>query len=294
VSRKNKALAVPLNFLLGCSDADLGSVELARLAEVANLRSELHATLDKLIDQMAQAALLAWFRVTDRNALKRAIENPEDVIAWAKKRIRDGQRSDKELIPRSPLEPGAAHLAAALRYTERNIAEGKCGVCPKPLAHNSVRYCEEHLAIARNRMRQKKGLRSDPGSREYLYSGEITESTHGRQPGTLASLAMNREKKTRALLAEAGIPPENAAVSLRASVEALMKCMPRSKGGAMTQTELFEKGCIPSKTTGGKALQKLFSSEQIQRIGDGCKGNPFRYFLTPLRAFGVSTKTLAG
>lgn len=188
--------APPLNFLLGCSDADLGNLELARLAEVANLRTELHATLDKLIDQMAQAALMAWFRITDRDALKRALENPEDVIAWAKERIRDGQRRAEELIPRASLEPGAAHLAAALRYAERNMAEGKCSVCPKPLAHHSVRYCEEHLAKIRVRDRQKKGL-SDPGSLEYLYSGEVTPSTHGRQPGTLKALKEANEKRKR-------------------------------------------------------------------------------------------------
>jgi hypothetical protein len=45
-----KALAMPINFLFGCSEKSLGSFELARLAEVANLRSELHNILDRLID----------------------------------------------------------------------------------------------------------------------------------------------------------------------------------------------------------------------------------------------------
>ena len=79
-----------------------------------------------------------------------------------------------------------------------------------------------------------------PGGREYLYSGEITESTHGRTPGTLASLEMNREKKTRAVLAELGIAPESAAVSLKAAKDALLRVMPDSKAKAMTAYDLFQ------------------------------------------------------
>ena len=100
VSRKNKGLAstgVPLNFLLGCSERALGGFELQRLAEVADLRNELHRVLDRLIDQMAQAALAAWFRRTDTATIKRALENPEDILLWAKEQIRDGQRSEEEL-----------------------------------------------------------------------------------------------------------------------------------------------------------------------------------------------------
>src|SRR5438445_3328794 len=121
---KKKSLALPLNFLLGCSDRSLGSFELARLAEVADLRGELHNILDRLIDQMAQAALTAWFRKTDREILKQALDNPDDVIAIAREQIRDEQRSEEELIPLAALPPGAAHLAAALRYQERQIAKG--------------------------------------------------------------------------------------------------------------------------------------------------------------------------
>ena len=197
---KNKSLTAtgaPLNFLLGCSDADLRTMELARLAEVANHRTDLHAILDKLIDQMAQAALVAWFRITDRDALKRALENPEDVIAWAKERIKNQQRSDAELIPRPSLEAGAAHLAAALRYAERNIAAGKCSVCPKPLARNSVRYCEKHLADARGR-KKPKGAKGDlPGTIGYLYGDGTFESSHGKQPGTVKALAESREKRAK-------------------------------------------------------------------------------------------------
>jgi hypothetical protein len=109
-----KSLVLPLNFLLGCSEKSLGSFELARLADVADLRGELHNILDRLIDQMSQAALAAWFRKTDRETLKHALENPDDIIALAKEQIRDGQRSEEDLIPLTALPPGAAHLAAAL------------------------------------------------------------------------------------------------------------------------------------------------------------------------------------
>ncbi|MFI5057554.1 MAG: hypothetical protein ACHQLQ_05165 [Candidatus Acidiferrales bacterium] len=199
MSRKNKGLtttAVPLNFLLGCSQSSLGSFELAKLAEVANLRKELHLILDRIIDQMAQAALAAWFRQADVDTLKRALENPEDVLLWAKERIRNQQRSDAELVPLTSLPPGAAHLAAALRYAERNIAEGKCSVCPRPLARNSVRYCEKHLADARGRKKPKGGKGQPPGSIGWLYEGGF-ESGHGRQPGTLKALKEANEKRAK-------------------------------------------------------------------------------------------------
>jgi hypothetical protein len=284
LSREKKEslpVTVPLNFLLGCSDLDLGNYELARLAEVAELRTQMQVLLDQIVDQTGLAWLAAWFRSMDRNALKHAIENEESPLEWAKRMVREGQRSEEEIeesAPRPPLPPGAAHLAAALRYQERNIAEGKCAVCPEPQDRNSVRYCTKHLAIFRARASQKKAL-GGPGSREYLYAGEMPESTHGRQPGTLTALAMNREKKTRAMLAELGVTPESAAVSLRAATEALLKCLPRSRAEAMTQDELREKALIPSKTTLQVALKALLSEGRIKRIGKGVQRNPYRYFL---------------
>jgi hypothetical protein len=136
---KSKALAqtVPLNFLLGCSESSLGAFELARLAETANLRNELHAILDRMLDEMTQAALAGWFRQTDRHVLKRAVEEDVDPIAWAQERVRRHARSEEELVPLPSLPPGVAHLAAALRYQERNIAGGKCAICPQPLDRNS-------------------------------------------------------------------------------------------------------------------------------------------------------------
>jgi hypothetical protein len=193
-ARKAKALykPLPLNFLLGCSEKSLGNFELTRLGEVADLRKELHAILDRLIDQMSQAALAAWFRASDRQAIRYAIENEEMPLQMAARMVRDGQRSDEEeeLIPIPSLPPGAAHLAANMRYQERNIAEGKCALCPEPQDRNSVRFCATHLTAARLRMTPSKGK---PGDIGWPY-GETEESTHGRQPGTMASLAMERER----------------------------------------------------------------------------------------------------
>jgi hypothetical protein len=194
--KKSLASTIPLNFLLGCSDKSLGSFELARLADVANLRGELHNILDRLIDQMAQAALTAWFRTVDRETLKRTLENPEDVLTWAQEQIRKQGRTEEELIPLTSLPPGVAHLAAALRYQERQIAKGLCCVCPQPLAHNSVRYCERHLTIARLRHEPKNAKGKAPGSVGWLY-GEGFESSHGRQPGTIKALALAREKQAK-------------------------------------------------------------------------------------------------
>ena len=195
---KGLGLTVPINFLLGCSDSGLGNYELARLADVADLRAQMHILLDQTIDHQALAWLAAWFRSTDRAALKAALENEESALAWAHRMVREGQRSEEENKSplRPPLPPSAAHLAAALRYQQRNIAQGLCAICPKPLDRNSARFCTRHLALERARYTQKKGL-SVPRSREYLYAGELPESTHGRQPGSLKALAESREKKAK-------------------------------------------------------------------------------------------------
>jgi hypothetical protein len=277
---KSKAIykPLPLNFLLGCSKDSLASFELARLAEVADLRSELHVLLDRLLDQMSQAAIAGWFRQSDRNAINYALQNEETPLQMAARMIRDGQRSDEELaddlIPLPSLPPGAAHLAAAMRYAERNLAEGKCSLCPKPLARHSVRYCEKHLTAARMRQTPTKGK---PGSIGWLY-GETEESSHGRQPGSLAALAMGREQKTRAALAEMGVPPESAAVSLKAATEALLKCMPATVDSALTADALFQVASVPSRATGNHALEDLLAVGAIQRVGTGVRGNAFRYF----------------
>ncbi len=90
---------------------------------------------------------------------------------------------------------------------------------------------------------------------------------------------MNREQKTRAILAELGIPPESAAVSLNAAKEALLKCMPGPKDEPMTQAELFDKANIPTLSTGKAALKELLSVGRIERTGKGGSSDPFRYSL---------------
>jgi len=111
---------------------------------------------------MAQADIAGWFRNIDRNALKAALENHEDALTWAKRMTRESQRRGEELTPRPTLPPGAAHIAASLRYQARNVSEGKCAVCPQPLSHKSVRYCEKHLTAARLRYKPKNAKGAPP------------------------------------------------------------------------------------------------------------------------------------
>jgi len=165
-----------------------------------------------------------------------------------------------------------------VNYQKRNIAEGKCAVCPEPLDRNSVRFCEKHLRAARLRHKPIGAKGPEPGSIDALYNYEKYESKHGRQPGTLASLAMAREQKTRAILAELGIPPESAAVSLKAAKEALIKCMPEMKGLAKTLPELMAAAQIPVEATARKALHELLAAGAVERTGEGKRGDPFRYF----------------
>jgi hypothetical protein len=124
--QQNAGLILPVNFLLTCSDDTLASHELALLAELSDRRADLHVLLDRIIDTSSQVSVVRWFRKTDRPALKHAIENEEGPIEWAQRMVRDGQRTEEELIPLPALEPGTAHIAAAIRYQQRNNAEGKC------------------------------------------------------------------------------------------------------------------------------------------------------------------------
>ncbi|OLB29538.1 MAG: hypothetical protein DMG41_37130 [Acidobacteria bacterium] len=67
------------------------------------------------------------------------------------------------------------------------------------------------------------------------------------------------------------------AVSLKAAVEALLKCMPQSKPDARTP-ELFEKAGVITKRTGQKALAAMLQAGAIERIGTGLAGRPYRYW----------------
>ena len=80
---------------------------------------------------------------------------------------------------------------------------------------------------------------------------------HGKHPNTLKVLREANGMRER--------ERENAAR------EALLKHMP-DRAHAMTQTELFEKAGVITRTTGEKALKALLAEKKIQRIGAG--GSP--------------------
>jgi hypothetical protein len=270
--------AVPLNFLLTCSENHLGEYELNKLAEVANTRQEMHEVLDRLVDLMGQASLVRWFRAQDREAIKHALDNPDDVIEIAKERIRAGQRSDEELIPRAVLPPGSAHLAAALRYQKRNLEQGLCTECPEPLDRNSVRYCTKHLQNARLRYKPKNAKGARPGSIGWLH-GEGFESQHGRMPGTLQATNITRQKKTRAILADMGLPLGKVDTAKQAAKDTMLAIMPQSKKEALLFWEVLDRAKLESyESTTKHALVELVSSGLVQRIGKGIRGNPFLYF----------------
>ena len=111
-------------------------------------------------------------------------------------------------------------------------------------------------------------------------SDKEPESTRGRQPGTLASLARAREQKTRKNLADAGVPPKLAATTLEDAKDAIMACMPKSKSRAMHAAALFEAAVVSSLATGRNALNELLSAGKIERFGEGTCGSPFGYFIS--------------
>jgi hypothetical protein len=187
------------NFLLTCSDQTPAAYETKCLATVANLRGDLQEIFVQLGEAIGQALLVRWFRNTDRDELRMSLDTPADTVAWAKEQIRRQGRSDEqaeeELSEILSLNPGLAHRTAAQTYQRRNIAEGKCIPCPKPLDRNSTTYCTAHLRY--QRLRHKPIGSAAPGSADFLYAdAEQLQSRHGRQAGTLANLTMQREQKT--------------------------------------------------------------------------------------------------
>jgi predicted MarR family transcription regulator len=91
-------------------------------------------------------------------------------------------------------------------------------------------------------------------------------------------LEMGREKRTRALLAEIGIPPESAAVTKKAVTEALMQHMPAMKGLAMSLQELCDAGGVVTIQTAKVAVKELLAAGTIERTGTGKRNDPYRYF----------------
>ena len=171
----------PLHFLLNCSDVELGSFQNTKLNEARNARTKLHEDLDQMFDLLTQAALANFFRAYGRERILKALEETPDPIAEAKAKIKAMGRTSEDLVPLLSLPPGQAHRTAAVTYQKRNIEDGKCCVCPMPLARNSVRYCERHLAACRDRARAR--------------AKELNKSPHGRAPGSLAALAEGRKKQ---------------------------------------------------------------------------------------------------
>jgi hypothetical protein len=270
--------AIPVNFLLTCSDQHLAEYELKILADVANAREELIEVLDRLSALNGQAGIVRWFRAKDRDQIRRDLES-DNTLEIAKEQIRADQRSDDEIIPRPSLPPGSAHLAAALRYQKRNLAEGKCICCPEPLAHNSHTFCEKHLRAQRVRYKPKNAKGAKPGTIGWLH-GEGFESQHGRMPGTLQATNLTRQKKTRAVLSSMGVPLGSVATALEAAKELLLWHMPRSESEAITIQGLFEKAGLSWEraSTAKKALQELVSAGLVQRIRLGVRHDPFLYF----------------
>jgi hypothetical protein len=120
------------------------------------------------MDASNQAALARLFRAQGRERILRALESTPEPIAEAKEKIKNMGRTpeesndrcaDTDFVPLLSLNPGQAHRTAAITYQRRNIEEGRCCVCPNPLAANSVRYCEKHLAANRNRARIRAAKR---------------------------------------------------------------------------------------------------------------------------------------
>jgi len=105
---------VPINFLLSVSDRGLADYELKVLTDVANARDEVIEALERFSLAQGRAGIVRWFRTIDREGLKRKILNPDDPIELAKQQIKEGQKSEQELvdelIPRPLLPPGSATL----------------------------------------------------------------------------------------------------------------------------------------------------------------------------------------
>jgi len=59
--------APPIGYLRECSDSEVGNYELARLAEVANLRDEMFAMFDRIVDVSSLCLPLGFDRLTGRS-----------------------------------------------------------------------------------------------------------------------------------------------------------------------------------------------------------------------------------
>lgn len=196
--------AVPFKFLLECSDGALGNFELVKLGEAANLRREMLALFDRLVDVSAQAVLAAWLRTLDRNELRQQLlESPnttfEAIIAEAKAQIRSQGHPEEERgeMPSPWLvrpmkyhtkeERKAANIAATGRRQEERVTKGLCEKCSEPQCRESSRLCKKHLDMKTANQRKRNG----------------TKEQHGRHPNTLKALREPSEKRKRKARREA-------------------------------------------------------------------------------------------
>jgi len=95
-------LAQDVNFLMNCSEVSLESYQLAKLNLSANIQADLLELLHRWVELNTQATIARLFRITDREALKRWINEPVDPIAIAKAQIRT-QGSAKRKQTRSSM-----------------------------------------------------------------------------------------------------------------------------------------------------------------------------------------------
>jgi hypothetical protein len=104
------------------------------------------------------------------------------------------------------------------------------------------------------------------------------ESTHGKQPGTLAALETARQRSRQRVIDQMGLDPQKAVSHREAIKIALLAKMPDSEAAALSFAGLRQAASIPSLALGKKVLLELLSDRKIQRIGEGTISNPHRYF----------------
>jgi hypothetical protein len=305
IENSPQPLEVNTKFLAHNSNMGLGSYLLSQHAEAANLRAELEDFLsnprvardvrralkakhqspnayrfdivDAISSRLATIKITRWVLDGGLEKLVQAVlDGPPspnavaEVMAQVRERLRNHGRSQEEIAALAEWRqqvkenPGAAHRSAVLAYAQRHIEKGTCERCPQPLDPGSVRYCEKHLTACRERMKRKAAARN--------------RAPHGRAPGTAAALALWREQRSQGILAEMGIPREDAAIGVKAAKAALLSKMPDSEARAMSARELFDAAIVPNPDTGRHALRELLFAGTIHRIGAGTKGSLFRFF----------------
>ena len=202
-----------LDFLLKHSHATLCELELSSLSRSSNALKAARLEMDEAVAQREVAGVVRWLlehREELLEAARRAIlpakgrelfepGKLDEVLTRAKEEVRDCGRSQEEKedgkMPSNwnvrqrtyftDEQRRAGRSASEKQSRERRIAKGLCEKCTKPLAHHSIRECDAHLEIHRQRNardRKKAGIK--PG-------------TQGRQPGTQAALAAGRAKQSK-------------------------------------------------------------------------------------------------